>query len=331
MSTDTTETETTTETPAVEPTPPPIVRETIQAPHHFSVQETLKLKDELLAAIRNEVQIEAELASVKAEFKSRTEKATLEKDSILRKLTDGFDMRPTKAVILYHSPEHGRKQYVREDNLEVIREEPMSAADYQLPMFRTKDGKDATEPETDDDLDGEVEITAETGKNADKFLNTHDGEGTREDLGRIEDVPGAGQTSVGAALDQAAVNTEQPRFHFKDFGLDDWTPGRFMGAAVKAAKKAGWPEAAASTLRAQLFAMNDVAPMKEFMLSHILNEEPSFEALMADAKSDLGDRTAMQAIFGQIVQHYPGKYPGGNSEQNFNRFCEDVRAAIGAQ
>lgn len=302
---------------------PDIVRESIQAPHEFNVEETLKLKDDLLAAIRNEAQIDAEFASVKSEFKSRTEKAILEKDSILRKLTDGFEMRATRAVVLFNQPEHGRKTYVRDDNGEMIRDEPMSHADFNRPLFRNKDGKDATEP-TDAELAAKDYPHVQPGE---EFQNT-EGEGTAEDLGRVEDVPGAGTTSVGEALNGAAIQTEQPKILIAGWGMEDWSLKGLRKAFRVAASKV-WPEAAISPIDEALKKCETVEVAKELLRPHVVNgDAPELWALMEEAQEAIGDGQALRAIFAQVLQHYPAKYPGGDSEQNFNRFQDDVRAAI---
>lgn len=316
---------TTEETTDTETLAPDTVRETIQAQHKFSIDETLKLKDDLLAAIANENQIEAELASCKAEFKSRTEKATLEKDSILRRLTDGFDMRPTRAIIVFNQPEHGRKTFIREDNGDIIRDEPMSHADWQLPMFRNPDGKDALES-TDAapaGAPGEI-VDAE-------FDNTVDGEGTKEDLGRIEDVPGAGQTNIGDALNGAAVKTEQPQLVIGGFGLDDWTGKGLLTAFVTGATNAGWSKASISAMRGQIKAMDNVDAIKELLKPFVIVEGPSLEDLMCDARAAFGDIGDLEGVFEDVIRLDPSKYPGGSNEGNFERFTKDVETSMEAK
>ncbi len=309
---------------------PEIVRETIQAQHKFSIDETLKLKDDLLAAIRNETQIEAELASVKAEFKSRTEKAQLEKDSILRRLTDGFEMRPTRAVILFNTPEHGRKTYAREDTGEKIRDEPMTFADQERPLFKDQDGKDALAPAESVNADVVVETAEDRAKNksgATEFLNT-EGEGTKEDLGRILEVPNAGATPLAAALDSAAVKTEQPQIVIPGFERDDWTVKAFRKAFQHAARKALWPETVISTMHSQLLLMETVDAMKTLLRAHTISDAPSREDIIEAAKTDYPDGEKLRRHFSLILKHYPEKYPGGDSEHNFTNFQKDISDMI---
>lgn len=308
--------------------PPEIIRETIQAPHKFSIDEKLNLSDALLAAMSNKDQIESEFDCAKAEFKSREKKADDEIGDITRKLRLGFEMRPTRAIIQFNTPEHGRKTFVREDTGEFIRDEQMTFADQERPLFKNGDGQDATAP-TDTELEAKDYPHVQPGEGA-EFLST-EGEGTREDLGRIVDVPNAGETPLAAALDSAAVNTEQPRIVIEDFDGSKWTVAKLMKAFRLGAKEAGWPEAAISVLKSAVFKCETVPAAKDLLRPHVIDTAPSFEQMRNDAMVDYPDGAKLRNHFAEILSVYPERYPGGNSEQNFNRFQQDLAAAIEAE
>lgn len=305
--------------------PPNTVREKCQAKYTFTVEEIGELGRSLQSARRDYQRIDEELDSIKAQYKAKLTAAELAQDEFGRKLDDGFEMREAFAIVTFNDPKKGRKTYRHEDTGEYIHEEAMNYEDWQLPIFRDPDGKDAMVPPGPTGVhigEGEPRTAAEV----EEFLNTHDGEGRQEDLGNIKDVPNAGKTPLAAALDSAAVNTEQPPFLLPGFGLDDWNPGGLIKAFRLGAKKAGWSEAAISAMRAQLFAIDNIPAMKALLRPFVIDDAPSFEDLMKDAKSDFGDGISMRSIFAQIIAHYPSKYPGGNSQQNFNKFEDDVKA-----
>lgn len=315
MTTETTETETT------ETLPPNTVREKTQASYKFTNDELAALGIRLSHTRRDYSRIEAELKSIAQDYKGKLSTVELEQDALCRKLDDGFEMRDAAALVTFNDPTSGRKTYRHEGSGEFIKEEAMQYADYQLPMFRTQDGKDATEPEPT------PESTILAQHEAD-FENTHDGEGTKEDLGRIEDVPGAGQTNLGEALNSAAVKTEQPQMVIGGFGLDDWNQKGLTKAFVSSATQAGWSKPAISAMRAQILALDNVAAIKDLLRPFVLVEGPSFEKLMTEAMDNFADTGKMKALFSQVVTLYPSKYPGGNHEANFERFERDVAAAI---
>lgn len=125
------------------------ITKTIQAKHVFSSTERLSLADQLTAAMQTEETIEAELASVKADYKSRLERVSLERNSAAQKLRDKFEMRATLAVVALDHPSPGRKSYFfateNETGIyesgEFIRDEPMEYEDKQrkLPLEEKPD------------------------------------------------------------------------------------------------------------------------------------------------------------------------------------------------
>ena len=128
-------------------TKPDTVIEKTQARYHFTVEEIGALGKRLSSARRDMSRIEGELDSIKQDYKGKFATVELEQDSLCRKLDDGYEMREASAVVTFNDPAKGRKTYRHEESGEYIREEPMTHADWNLPLFRTPEGKDATEAE----------------------------------------------------------------------------------------------------------------------------------------------------------------------------------------
>lgn len=308
--------------------PPNTVREKTQASYKFTIEELAALGTRLSHTRRDMTRVESELDSIKQDYKVKLSTIELEQDSLCRKLDDGFEMRDAAAIVTFNVPRAGRKVYCHEDTGEFIKEEAMTHADFQLPMFRNGDGQDATAP-TDAELEVKDYPHVQPGEGA-EFLST-DGEGTKEDLGRIVDVPNAGETPLAAALNSAAVNTEQPRIVIEDFDGAKWTVAKLMKAFRTGAKEAGWPEAAISALKAGIFKCETVPAAKELLRPHVIDTAPSFEQMRNDAMVDYPDGAKLRNHFAEILSIYPERYPGGNSEQNFNRFQQDLAEAIEAE
>jgi hypothetical protein len=244
----------TTETPKA----PEIVRETIQAEYRFTTEEQIALGQHLTRAHRNIEQIDAQFSSVKQEFKGRITNAELERDGILRKLEDGYEMRSTVAVVLYNTPTPGRKTYVRDDNGEFIREDAMTYSDQERPLFKDKDGRDATVPQS-----GE-------------FLNDIDGDGTREDLDRVADTSPAG-TPIGAALNAAAAASDEAKILIENFDAKDWEAPGLVKAAKAAMKKAQWSQASIGTMMDVLRGCDTVTAMRDALRNHVIDAPESGE------------------------------------------------------
>lgn len=308
--------------------PPNTIREHTQAKYSFTVEELAALGSQLSHSFRDKARVESELDSIKQDYKTKISTIELAQDNIRRKLDDGFEMRDAAAMVTFNDPDSGRKTYRHEGSGEVIRTDLMTASDFQLPMFRNPDGKDATEPDGKFFV-GNEEVDPETLR---PFLDTESGEGTREDLGRIEDVPGAGQTSVGDALNSAAVQTEQPQIVIANWGLEDWKLGALRKAFRIAANKVGWPEAAISPIDEALKGCDSVEAAKELLRPHVVNgNDPSLKDLMDDARAAVEDIGDLKAVFSDVIRLYPSKYPGGSHEGNFDKFQADVKASMEAK
>lgn len=228
---------------------PEIVRDTIQAPYRFNDDEKLALSDRLVEALRNRDQIDRELESCKEEFKARTKKAELEVDNLRGKLGNGFEMRPTLAIVNFNTPTQGRKQFVNEETGEIIRDEPMSVADLERPLFRTVNGGDATAPEPEDEPDT---ATIPDGANV-----TSPG------------AEAAGTVNLGDKLGEATAKTTVAQL---PIGLEEpgWTASGLRSEVRTKAKLAKWPETSIRLLLDVIDGCSgDLTKIKESIRPHV--------------------------------------------------------------
>lgn len=213
----------------------------------------------------------------------------------------------------------------RDASIEVMQATGIALAHRQtLFAFALREGADTAQNE-----ETELRETKPVPDEAPDFQST-EGEGTKEDLGRILDVPNAGQTSVGAVLDVASVVSDQPPFVMIGFERDDWTLPAFRKAFKAAARKAIWPEASISLLHSQLMVQETVEAMKQTLQPHVVTGSPTFEELMSAAKADYPDGSKLRTHFSKIIALFPKQYPGGDSEHNFNAFQSDIAQCVEA-
>lgn len=130
---------------------------TIDARHTFTDAEMSALGVHASRSHREYERTEEEFKSAKKDWQAKLDRIALDRDGVLRKLGDGFEMRPVNAVVRFHFPEKGRKTFYRSfrvdqqwthndggesESFEVdvfegpIREEAMDATDFQrdLPL-----------------------------------------------------------------------------------------------------------------------------------------------------------------------------------------------------
>jgi len=227
------------------PLPPNTIRDRTDAPHAFTTDELADLGKKLQAFRREQTQVEAQFDSTKADYKARLSKIATDQDDTGRKISDGFEMRPVDALVTFHDPQQNRKTFRREDTGDVIREEGMTELDYNLPLFRNKDNKDATEPELPAVVTGV------------------DDQGDITEHANAEEPAG---TPLGDALDKVAALSEAPLL---DLDLSNVTAeGHLLTNFRKAAKAAGWSEPQIAMLKTQLQSCDTVSRMKEVLQPH---------------------------------------------------------------
>jgi hypothetical protein len=200
-----------------EPVPPPVntVRETTQAKYTFTTLEIAELGKKLQSARNEQARVQSELESIKSDYKAKLAAVDIEQNRFGRRLDDGYEMREAFAIVTFNDPAKGRKTYRHEEGSELIREEPMSHSDFQLPMFRDANGKDATGPDAPFIPGDEKVVVTETD-------------------------PKHGKTPVGAALNQAASLTDVPKVPFDMIHADSLDCITLSKLFIKEAKRVGW-------------------------------------------------------------------------------------------
>jgi hypothetical protein len=228
-----TETAPAAENTAEEQKKPETKRERISVKHVFTQTERIDIGEKWAAGTRDLQNVEDEFASVKADFKSRLERIDLDNGALCRKFSDGFEMREKECIVTFNDPSKGRKTYRLEEGGEVVREESMSACDYEreLPLTGEEPSKpDGKKDEHDADAILNMAGAEEAGLTGDEATSAVSSPGAED----------AGETALGEVLDAATAKTKQP---LVELNLDQpgWTaPGLILEFKMKA-KDAGWP------------------------------------------------------------------------------------------
>lgn len=119
-----------------EPKDKPII-ETIHAKHTFTQDELLDLSRTLGRTCSQITVLEQEKSAISKDFASRIETKEIERDSLVTKVTSGYEMRPTECVVVL-DPKNKSKDYFRCDGDgvrgEFIERREMTPADFQLAL-----------------------------------------------------------------------------------------------------------------------------------------------------------------------------------------------------
>ena len=86
--------------------------ETIHAKHEFSQDELLELSRSLGRTCTEISKLESEKSAVTKDFSFRIETKEIQRDSLVGKVTSGYEMRPTECVVVL-DPKNRSKDYFR--------------------------------------------------------------------------------------------------------------------------------------------------------------------------------------------------------------------------
>lgn len=196
-----------------------IITETIQAPHVFTSEEIDRMNIDLRRNLTEVDRLKDQLKSTQKDYQLRIQNAENTVRLLRNKLDAGEESRPIQAEVIFH-PDRSEKHFFRlrttdeptpsneaelslDLEMRFVRKEPMTDADWQLPMFKKEEidsappkpnGEKPT-PELHEDSEGELTDTQGIGNDA------------------------AGATSLGDVLDRDAAATEAPKIlieHFRD-------------------------------------------------------------------------------------------------------------------
>lgn len=240
---------------------PPLVKEAIQYPYKFTPQEIADMSVEMRAHMAKHEELEMQKKASAADFKLRMDNEQNSIKMLRTKCDTGEETRPLEAHVVFDVAKNV-KTFLHPITKTKIRDEQMSPADHQLPMFkRTPDGKEAVAPKgaTDEPTGTSAPPPKKRGK---KGKEAEPGEN-------------AGQTNLGDALGAAASITNAPKIDLYLAEIDDHA--KLTRAFRKAAKAAGWSEAQQSVMIDALRACDGVEKMKETLAPHIIknpSEEP---------------------------------------------------------
>ena len=117
------------------------LKETIHAKHVFSTEERIELSLELGRTCSQETKLEQEKSAVMKDFNSRIETTAIKRDSLVDKVTSGYEMRPTPCLVIL-DPKNRSKDYFRiaTDGArgEFVERREMTEADFQLHLPEAK-------------------------------------------------------------------------------------------------------------------------------------------------------------------------------------------------
>lgn len=117
--------------------PPKDIIETIHAKHVFSQEELLELSRSLGRTCTQINTLEAEKSAIGKDFSSRIETQEIQRDSLVDKVTSGYEFRPTECIVVL-DPKNRSKDYFRNDSAdgigEFVERREMTQADFQLTI-----------------------------------------------------------------------------------------------------------------------------------------------------------------------------------------------------
>lgn len=112
----------------------------IHAKHTFSPDELLDLSRELGRTCTEITKLESEKSAVTKDFASRIETKEIHRDSLVDRVTSGYEMRPTDCIVVM-DPKNRSKDYFRigpdGSKGEFVERREMTQADFQLNIPET--------------------------------------------------------------------------------------------------------------------------------------------------------------------------------------------------
>lgn len=255
------------------------IREHIQAEYRFTDQEKQELGKHLAQLLNRREEIDAEKKQSASQYSARLQEVSAQISLASNKLCSGFETRAVLAVVEYDT-ERGVKQFWTDDEprrRKLVKEDPMTPSDWQLPMFREEEMGTGAAPQPEAPAPSPqraapVDDTSENPSNANDGAKHGSKAGRGKGAGSPDPV-NPGQNNLGDALVQAFAGADVPKIPFI---LNDMTrsdSSRFMKEFRRAATKAEWPEAAINLMRDVLRGCDDIAAMKETLRPHIAPSE----------------------------------------------------------
>lgn len=217
---------------------------TIIGDYHFADEEKRSLGMTLATSYTRREEILAHKKDLMAQINAQAAGVDAEIKGVANKIRSGFEPREMEVFVLFNNPEKGRKSFYRTDNRAMVRSEMMVGSDYEqelpMPGLLPSQQPPATKAE----------------KPARKASVPPGGD------------EGAGVTSLGDALNAAAVGTELKPVPFTIDPVDDVKA--IARKFTKAAGAAGWPQACIAILRDEVKKSKTEADARETLTPHIV-------------------------------------------------------------
>jgi hypothetical protein len=234
----------------------PVVKETIQHTYRFTPEEISAMDGEIRIQLREIDELEAAKKQANSDFKLRIDSHDNTVRRLRAKCDSGEETRSLEAIVQFHKPKQGRKTFIHPQTGEKIRDEEMSLADTQLPMFKPAP-------------DGKGEVVAPKG--ATDVPQKADAKKPAKPAKAPKASAAPGKTNVGDAIDKAAALTDAPKLN-----LDLATPcphDQLTRWFRKAAKDAEWNPAQVSVMIDRLRECDTVEKMKDTLRPHCLTPD----------------------------------------------------------
>lgn len=115
----------------------PDIIETIHAKHTFTQEELIEVSRSLGRTCTEITMLESEKSAVTRDFASRIYTKEIQRDSLVDKVSSGYEFRPTECVVIF-DPKNRSKDYLRRNGDgepgEFIERREMTTADFQLAL-----------------------------------------------------------------------------------------------------------------------------------------------------------------------------------------------------
>ena len=122
------------------------ITEVIHAKHIFAQEELLELSRDLGRTCTAINTLESEKSAVTKDFSSRIETNEIKRDSLVDKVTSGYEIRPTDCIVVL-DPKNRSKDYFRVTSMglpgDFVERREMTTSDFQLVLPETE-GDDTT-------------------------------------------------------------------------------------------------------------------------------------------------------------------------------------------
>jgi hypothetical protein len=119
-----------------------------QAPYRFTEEELKQLSQELARATNEYSELKNHKATLMADLTSQLKSIAGRMMELALRISTGEEMRPVECLIVLDTPKPGMKQYIRIDNNEPLRSEPMSEQEQQQ-SFAFPEGQEPPKPPED--------------------------------------------------------------------------------------------------------------------------------------------------------------------------------------